>query len=67
MIAPMVAPMMVGKMPEPRWMPKRGKSQLPMKSTHNADCDVGDQPKACALYRLASEPTRNKANHQDDK
>jgi hypothetical protein len=36
-------------------------------STHNADCDVGDQPKACALYRLASEPTRNKANHQDDK
>jgi hypothetical protein len=65
MMAPIVAPMMAGTMPEPRWMPKRGRT-TPDQSTDNADSNIGDETEACPLHDLASEPSRNKANHQDN-
>jgi hypothetical protein len=32
----------------------------------HADSNIGDEAKACSFDDLASEPPRNKANHQDD-
>jgi hypothetical protein len=32
MIAPIVAPMIAGTIPEPRWIPKRGSNQLPIRA-----------------------------------
>jgi len=63
-IAPMVAPMMAGTMPEPRWMPKRGRSQL--QRTDNADCNISDETEACSFDDLASEPSGDKADHQNN-
>jgi hypothetical protein len=35
-------------------------------SADNADSNIGNKAKACALNDLASEPTRDKADQQDN-
>jgi hypothetical protein len=48
-------------------MPKRGRSQAPIKDTHNSNAQIGDEAESGPADDFTREPARNKTDYQDDK